>query len=130
MSHFSKVQTRIHDISILKKTLVSLGFEYTTNQKDIKDANGNLHDVNLVAFSSNNGVNQVLGFCWDGIQYNAITDVQFWNNDSIFDCFLEKLNQQYAMNVILNQTVSDGFQKVDQKLLQDGSIKVVVQRWS
>ena len=131
MSHFSKIQTRIHDITILKKTLGSLGFTEITNIKQLKDSKGDIYNVDLLVHPH---INQVIiepiGFLWDGVKYNIITDLEHWPNQGTFNFFLEKLNQEYSLNVILNKTLKNGFQKIEQNILKDGSIKVIVQKWN
>ena len=130
MSHFSKIQTSIYDIKLLKKTLIDLGFKYDSSLTSIHDANGRLYKVDLVAKLYQKSENNLcIGFAWDGDKYSIITDLDFWFNDISFDLFVEKLNQSYSINVILDQTINDGFQKINQKNLNDGSIKLTVQRW-
>jgi len=130
MSHFSKIQTSIHNISLLKKTLINLGFTYSDESKLLKDTSGRAHVVNLVAKSISNKVDSSLvGFYWDGQEYSLITDLDFWSSHSHFEFFLEKLKKTYSMNIILEQTVSQGFIKVNEEALVDGSIKLTVQRW-
>nr|QCI04457.1 hypothetical protein [Antithamnion hubbsii] len=131
MSHFSKIQTHIHDIIILKKTLVSLGFTDISHSKQIQDARGDIYSVDLVVQSSTSTLRiEPIGFFWDGEKYNIITDLESWSNKGLFEFFLEKLNQEYSLNIILDRTLKDGFQKVEHKTLLDGSMKVVVQKWS
>ena len=127
MSHFSKVQTSINDINLLKKTLMSLGFDYNDQIKFIKDVNGRIHNVNLIAKSCK--TDSLIGFFWEDGNYNVIVDLDFWNTNSSFNLFIEKLNQNYALNMILKKTEVEGFEKVKQYNLSDGSLKLTVQRW-
>nr|YP_009297043.1 hypothetical protein Ceram_110 [Ceramium japonicum]AOM66386.1 hypothetical protein Ceram_110 [Ceramium japonicum] len=130
MSHFSKVQTSINDISLLKKTLTNLGFHCNDQIKFIKDANGRIHDVNLIAKSCVNQVtDSLIGFFWENDHYSVIVDLDFWNKNSSFNLFIEQLNQNYALNMILQKTEVEGFEKVKQYNLSDGSLKLTVQRW-
>ena len=127
MSHFSKVKTRINDLNILRKTLANLGFSCDNQQKYISDINKNTHNVDLVARNNMNSLS--VGFCYDNDHYTIVADVDLWTTDSSFNFFVEQLHQNYALNMILKQTNTEGFQKVTQDSLVDGSIKLTVQRW-
>lgn len=131
MSHFSKIETSIYDISLLKKTLLNLGFNYTNELNQIKDSNGRTHSVSLVAKPVSQNIQESLvGFHWDGKEYSLITDLDFWPSRNHFDVFFEKLKQNYSVNIILDQTINEGFQKINHEVLIDGSIKLTVQKWS
>ena len=130
MSHFSKIQTSINNINLLKKTLVDLGFECNEEIKSIKDNNGRIHSVNLVAEYNVQQVTEALiGFSWCNNHYNIIVDLDLWKKYSSFNFFTEQLNQKYALNTILKQTEVEGFQTIQQYNLSDGSVKLTVQRW-
>ena len=127
MSHFSKVKTRISDLSILRQTLVNLGFSCDNQHKYISDINKNVHYVDLVAIHDTNFLS--MGFVYDNDHYTIIADVDLWKTVSSFNFFVEQLNQNYALNMILRQTNTEGFNKIKQDNLRDGSIKLTVQRW-
>ena len=130
MSHFSKIQTNISNINLLKKTLIDLGFECNEEVKSIKDTSGSMHNVNLIATYTVKEITEaLLGFSWQNNHYNIIVDLDLWEKSSSFNFFVEKLNQNYALNTILKQTEIEGFQKIKQHSLSDGSIKLTVQRW-
>ena len=130
MSHFSKIQTSINDINLLKKTLVDLGFEFNEEIKSIKDNNGRIHSVNFIAeYNVQHVTEALIGFSWYNNHYNIIVDLDLWKKYSSFNFFIEQLNQKYALNTILKQTEVEGFQKIQQDNLSDGSVKLTVQRW-
>jgi len=130
MSHFSKIQTSINNISLLKKTLIDLGFECNEEVKVIKDTNGRIHTVNLIAqYNIKEDIAALLGFYWQNNHYDIIVDLDLWKKSSSFNFFIEQLNQNYALNTILKQTEIEGFQKIKQDSLSDGSVKLTVQRW-
>ena len=131
MSHFSKVQTNINNLKLLKKTLIDLGFECDDQVRSIKDTAGELHNVNLIAKNCLSQTQESLvGFFWENNHYSMIADLDFWNTGYSFNFFTEQLNQNYALNMILQQTSNEGFQKVSQESLSDGSVKLTVQRWA
>ena len=127
MSHFSKVKTRISDLSILRKTLVDLGFSCDNQHKYIRDINKNTYYVDLVAIHNINF--RSIGFVHDNDHYTIVADIDLWKTNSSFEFFVEQLNQNYALNMILRQTNLEGFHQIKQDNLIDGSIKLTVQRW-
>nr|QCI05613.1 hypothetical protein [Cryptopleura ramosa] len=132
MSHFSRIKTNIVNCEILKKTLVDLGFKYKCYQNNDQINNlTNINQVNFINVYSNLSDSQSLfNFSWDGLQYILVADFQLWNLDINVDYFLEKLTQCYASNIVIYQGISNGFQASEQIVMQDGSLKIVMQRWN
>nr|YP_009565104.1 hypothetical protein [Gelidium galapagense]QBA96455.1 hypothetical protein [Gelidium galapagense] len=127
MSHFNRIKTKINNLSILKTTLRELGYNYSCEQRYIKDLNGNTQTVDLIA---KNNQENLLGFIWDGQEYNLIADLQMWNQPLSFECFFDNMMQQYAVKSIHYTSTKEGFNELSQERLPDGSIKIIVQRWS
>lgn len=123
MSHFSKIKTNISDIEILKVTLNDLGFNYKlfTSSQGLR-----ILDV----YKESEQSKSLFHFIWDGSQYNLMADFMLWSLTVNINSFAEKLNQQYAYNMILKQGRQNGFDKQLQTLMSDGSIRLVMQRWS
>ena len=46
------------------------------------------------------------------------------------DGFLRQVTQRYAYHTVVNETANQGFSITEQEKNQDGSIRIVVQRWS
>ena len=79
-------------------------------------------------FNRNNGYD--LGFTWTGQEYEFVADLQFWQQAVPVDRFLSKITQRYAYHTVVNETSKQGFQVSEQQNHQDGSIRLVLQRWS
>ena len=126
MSHFKRIKTEISNLYILKMTLKELGYNYNHGKQYIQDLNGNSQLVDLVAEDKNNNS---FGFSWNGQEYSIIADLQMWNKSSSFDYFLDNIIQQYALQSIAYTSVKEGFNQLSQEKLDDGSIKVIVERW-
>ena len=47
----------------------------------------------------------------------------------LWNVFLSKLTQRYALNTVLAATTKEGFQVAEQTQSEDGSIELVVTRW-
>nr|QCI04843.1 hypothetical protein [Bornetia secundiflora] len=120
MSHFSKIKTNISDLELLKKTIIDLGFTYKVAIADQVNAK-------VYLYNSFNQDTYLCSFQWNDYQYFLVTDMQLWNFQ--FNDFLEKLNQKYAYNVIMQKSMNNGFDKICQEVMNDGSVKLVMQRW-
>nr|YP_009332585.1 conserved hypothetical plastid protein [Membranoptera weeksiae]AHZ94600.1 conserved hypothetical plastid protein [Membranoptera weeksiae] len=132
MSHFSKIKTNISDIEILKKTLNDLGFTYSSTKYNLSniDINYSNHFKYLNVYKDKLNTKTLFEFIWDGFEYNLVADFNLWHLDMSMDYFLEKLSQQYAYNIILNQSIINGFNETNYTLMKDGSIKVMMQKWN
>nr|YP_009294727.1 hypothetical protein Gch_128 [Gracilariopsis chorda]AOM66987.1 hypothetical protein Gch_128 [Gracilariopsis chorda] len=126
MSHFSCIKTSIKKLKILQKTLEDLKFTYSTKKSYLKNANGDLKYVDIIAQKQNN---DILGFLWNGKEYIFIADIELWEDKIPVQNFIEKILQQYALNCILKESHNAGFQEIQKEKLKDGSIKLIVQRW-
>ena len=71
-----------------------------------------------------------LGFSWNGNEYELVADLQFWQQAWSVDRFIKMVTQRYAFQTVINETTKQGFQVTEQQKNQDGSIRLVVQRWS
>ena len=126
MSHFSKIKTSLKDLSILKKTLTDLGILWDENANTLKGYNSQKCFANLVIKQNNN---YDIGFTWNGNEYQLVADLQFWQQPWSVDLFLNKITQRYAFNSILKATNSQNFETVKEIAQENGSIKIILQRW-
>nr|YP_009399638.1 hypothetical protein [Digenea simplex]ARW69457.1 hypothetical protein [Digenea simplex] len=126
MSHFSKIKTNISNLDILEKTIIQLGF----NCEIIKENTNNSLGKRIVVYKSDQLKDSVFSFVWSGYEYSLIVDLQLWSLKIDVNHFVDLLSQKYAYNVILKQSTSNGFQKVEEEIVDDGSIRLTLQRWS
>ncbi|MFM7325128.1 MAG: DUF1257 domain-containing protein, partial [Nodosilinea sp.] len=56
-------------------------------------------------------------------------DLQYWQQPLTVDGFLRQVTQSYACNTVLTEAGRQGFQLAEQEVRQDGSVRLVVQRW-
>jgi hypothetical protein len=56
--------------------------------------------------------------------------LDFWKQAWSVDRFLAKVTQRYAYHTVLETATSQGFQVAQEAQNSDGSIRLVVQRWS
>ncbi len=74
--------------------------------------------------------NYDIGFSWNGQEYELVADLQYWQQPLTVDGFLKQVTKGYALETILQESTKQGFQVAEQTNNQDGSIRLVVQRWS
>jgi len=69
-------------------------------------------------------------FSWNGEEYELIFDASFWSQPYSVEKFINKISQQYANSVILNESQKIGFQPIKVKQHLDGSNTITLQRWN
>lgn len=127
MSHFSQIKTQIRNLTALQNALEDLGIKWKAGPCEIRGYKGLTHTAE-VGIEQDNGYD--IGFAWNGQSYELVADLQFWKQDNTVDYFLSKVTQRYAFHTIVNESAQKGFQISEQKRNQDGSIRLVLQRWS
>ncbi|WP_088242322.1 DUF1257 domain-containing protein [Calothrix rhizosoleniae] len=127
MSHFSQIKTQIRNLESLQSALSDLGIEWKPGASEVRGYRGQTHAAEL-AIEQDNGYD--LGFKWNGKEYELVADLQYWQQDLTVEGFLRKITQRYAYRTVLKETEKIGFQVAEQQENADGSIRLVVQRWS
>nr|YP_010904180.1 hypothetical protein REQ04_pgp196 [Catenella fusiformis]WCH57431.1 hypothetical protein [Catenella fusiformis] len=127
MSHLSHIKTSISDKKILQKTLNDLGFKYEFKftVHEIGTDIGQTEDIIV----KNNEMTKFT-FSWNGKEYSLLADLDFWNLDMSYEKLLDKIMQQYSYNSIITESTKYGFTNINKETLSDGSLKLVLQRWS
>jgi hypothetical protein len=127
MSHFSQIKTKIRNLPALESALTDIGLTYKKGPEPIQGYQGQVKTAALVVEQENGyGV----GFSWNGEEYELVSDLDFWQQAWSVDRFLEKITQRYAYHTVVNTATAQGFQVAEEAKNADGSIRVVVQRWS
>lgn len=65
---------------------------------------------------------------WSRIR--AGSNLQYWQQNLTVEGFLRKVTQRYAYHTVVKETARAGFQVAEQQKNEDGSIRLLVQRWS
>jgi hypothetical protein len=127
MSHFSQVKTQIRNLTSLKAALTDLGIDWKSGLNSVRGYQGQTYPAE-VSIEQENGYD--IGFTWNGQEYELVSDLQFWQQAVPVDQFLSQITQRYAYHTVVNTSVQQGFQVTEQQKNKDGSIRLVVQRWS
>ncbi len=127
MSHFSQIKTQIRNLKSLQSALTDLGIDWKSGPTEVRGYRGQTSTAEVV-IEQNNGYD--LGFAWNGNEYELVADLQFWQQASSVDRFINMVTQRYAFQTVVNETAKQGFQVTEEQKNKDGSVRLVVQRWS
>jgi hypothetical protein len=127
MSHFSNIKTKIRNLTALKTSLTNLGIDWKEGPRAVRGYQGQTLTAEVVVEQANN---YDIGFSWNGQEYELVADLQYWQQPLSVDGFLKQVTQGYALETILQESAKQGFQVAEQANNPDGSIRLVVQRWS
>jgi len=128
MSHFSTIKTQLKDAEPLIKALNNLGYIINKEEKFVKGYKGKFTAVDI---SMNLPKETKVGFKWDNTSnsYELVTDLDLWKFELPVERFISKVTQMYAYETIISKTKEDGYQIVEQKNQNDGSIELVLTKW-
>lgn len=127
MSHFSNIKTQIRNLTSLKSALSDLGIDWKTGPTSVRGYQGQTRTAEVVIEQNND---YDIGFSWNGTEYELVADLQYWQQPLTVDGFLRQVTQKYAYHTVVSETSKQGFQVAEQQNNEDGSIRLVVQRWS
>ena len=128
MSHFSTIKTQLKEAKPLIKALKQLGYIINQEEKFVKGYRGKFTAVDI---SMDLPSNTKVGFKWDNNtnSYELVTDLDLWKFDIPVERFISKITQMYAYYTIIEKTEEEGYQIVEQKNQNDGSIELVLTKW-
>ncbi|MFN7819888.1 MAG: DUF1257 domain-containing protein [Cyanobacteriota bacterium] len=129
MSHFSTVKTELRDRGSLLQALADLGHAPSIGPHPVRGYRGQTVTCDLVISNAEGGD---IGFSLnrDTGAYELVTDLDLWRQPIPVERFLAQLTQRYALRAILAASEAEGFQVNEQVNQLDGSIELVVSRWS
>lgn len=127
MSHFSNIKTKIRNLKNLKAALSDVGIDWKPGPSNVRGYQGQTHKADVVVEQNNN---YDIGFSWNGNEYELVADLQYWQQPLTVEGFLSQVTQRYAYHTVVNEASNQGFTVSEQEKNQDGSIRLVVQRWS
>jgi hypothetical protein len=127
MSHFSQIKTQIRNLAFLQNALTELKINWKPGPAEVRGYRGQTQTAEVV-IEQDNGYD--IGFSWNGNEYELIGDLQYWQQSLPVDRFLSKVTQRYAYETVTIETAKQGFQVAERQENQDGSIRLVLQRWN
>ncbi len=127
MSHFSNIKTKIRNLSSLKAALKDVGVDWKAGPAQVRGYQGQTRQAEVLIEQNNN---YDIGFSWNGSEYELVADLQYWQQPLTVDGFLRQVTQRYAYHTVVNEASNQGFSISEQQQNKDGSLRLVVQRWS
>jgi hypothetical protein len=119
------MKTRFQNLFYLEKALNRLNIVY--KQQENTTNRLNFDNVNL-AIPQSNGYN--IEFAWNGQEYELVVDMSFWKQPYPVESFIDKVSQQYAVEVIIGESQKTGFQPIKYQQNNDGSNTLILERWN
>ncbi len=127
MSHFSQIKTKIRDLTSLEAALTDMDVNWKPGPQAVRGYRGQTHAAEVV-IPQDNGYD--VGFSWNGHEYSLVADLQYWQQPLSVDGFINQVTQRYAYHTVVKETTRQGFQVAEEQRQQDGSIRLVMQRWN
>jgi hypothetical protein len=128
MSHFSQIKTKLRNLSSLQLALNDAGVKWQHGPKPVRGYQGKTETAEVVVEQANG---YDLGFKRNSQsgEYELVADLQYWQQPLSVDGFLNQVTQRYAYHTVVNESANQGFQVSEQVNNQDGSVRLVLQRW-
>jgi Protein of unknown function (DUF1257) len=124
MSHFTTIKVQIKNGEILANVLQELGYQVHSNTQ-VRGYEGDKTHAEYVIRQSNG---YDLGFRKDGHDsYELIAD--FWGAGINETQFINQIQQKYAHQTLLQTAATEGYTIEAEEVMQDGTVRVVVERW-
>ena len=112
-----------------KVTILFLQYTYFTGVEQMKYFALLLANVQRTIIN-NTHVIILVGKMKEISDYQMVTDLMFWSQDYSVDKFLNQINQRYAYNAILNLSGKENFQIKRSENLENGSVRVLLERFN
>jgi hypothetical protein len=134
MSHFTKVKTKIKNLTQLKTTLDQLDYSYESSTEDVtmeihgwnkdktdvllKIKTGGSYDIGVVE-------NQEGGYEFVADWWGVETTTGLTQED-----FINKITQQYAYSTIIEKIKKKGYDLITEEVDDKQTIRLVVRKWA
>ncbi|MTJ12979.1 DUF1257 domain-containing protein [Anabaena sp. UHCC 0187] len=123
MSHFTTIKVQIKQGEVLLQVLKELGYQVEQNTQ-VRGYMGDKTNAEYVIKQSNG---YDLGFRKNGESYELVAD--FWGAKINQQEFINNISQKYAHKTLMETIQTEGFNVEEEKVLADGTVRVVVGRW-
>ncbi|NDJ54671.1 MAG: DUF1257 domain-containing protein [Chloroflexi bacterium] len=123
MSHFTRVRTKLRNLQTVQQALEEMG--YNVDSGAVRGYAGMEAQADLVVKMDGR---YDIGFRKEDDTVVMVAD--FWGLRIDRDQFMNELSQRYAYMTVVEQAETGGWQKVTEEVQEDGSIRLVIQRWN
>ena len=90
------------------------------------------HGINHETVEADIAIGTDVGFRMNPMtgEYELVADLETWNHPITVERFMDKVTQQYAIQTVKKSTVKEGFTIENEIKNVDGSVELVVTRWT
>ena len=129
MSHFSTIKTKLRNKEQLQEALVILQYDVKQDQ-ELKVTGA--HGINHETVEADIAIGTDVGFRMNPMtgEYELVADLETWNQPITVERFMDKVSQQYAIQTVKKSTLKEGFTIENEIKNVDGSVELVVTRWT
>ncbi len=134
MSHFTSVKTKMKNLSLLKRVLKELGYEYTEAEEgqkvQVRGYQGQKTDAEIVIHASKT---YDIGVKVD--QDGSVSFVSDWwgvetTRGVSEEDFVNQLTQRYAYHTVIEACATKGYMVQEEEVNEEETIKIKVKGWS
>lgn len=131
-SHFSSIETQLFNKETLLKALNDIGVKSKAaktegQQIEARGYKGETIMADIVIPQQNN---YDIAFRNNGEIYELVTDLEFWQQPMPVDAFMERVNQRYAVNSLIDSSAADGFNVDNVATAVDGTVTLKMSRYA
>jgi len=131
-SHFSSIETQLFNKATLLKALNDIGVKSKAaniegEQIEARGYKGDTIMADIVIPQQNN---HDIAFRSNGEIYELVTDLAFWQQPMPVDAFMERVNQRYAVNSLIDSSAEDGFNVDNVVTAVDGTVTLKMSRYA
>ena len=125
MSHFSTIKTKLKDRKALLQALMLIGYPVFVDETLENHA-----DHEHKQWKVDIAVGKDFGFRLnkEGV-YELVADIETWSEPIPIERFIDKISQQYAVEVISRETKKAGWEEESLEVNDKQEIELVVSRW-
>jgi hypothetical protein len=134
MSHIAKIDTKIKDLSTLKKALTVLGIQYTeaeAGQTLTLKGYGKNEVIDGCLMEIKTGSSYSIGIRKKEAGYEVVAD--WWAIETFTgqkqETLLNKITRQYAYETVMDKIKTMGYSVVDEEQDSKENIRITVRRW-
>ena len=131
-SHFTTIGAKLFNKQALLKALDDLGMKDVRaapkgQQIEARGYEGNTVMADIVIPQSND---YDVAFRYNGETYELVSDLEFWQQSMPVDAFMEKVQQKYAINSIVDTSAEDGFDVEKVTTSNEGVVTIELSRFN
>jgi hypothetical protein len=125
MSHFTRIKTQLRHLNLVERALRDLGYVPSVGRVAVRGWSGETRRADLVVQMPNR-----YDFGFKQVGEDLVLIVDDWGFGEDTAELLGRIRQRYAYHVCVEQAAAQGFAVVGEEQQPDGSIRLVVQRYT